>query len=88
MRAALTAFFVGCAATAAVLAVAMLALGIVADASGWKSFDLSVGPLVVGAFERSGRSTATTFGPGLPALALLGGAVNAAAAAWLARRMR
>ena len=48
--------------------------------------------------SRSGRSllvavrtrrseTATTFGPGLVALALLGGLANLAAAAWLMRRV-
>jgi hypothetical protein len=88
MRLALTAFLIGVGAIAAVLLVTALALGVVADAGGWRSFELSIGPLVVVEFMRSASSTATTFGPGVPALALVGGVLNAVAAAWLARRMR
>lgn len=86
MRALVTPFLLGCAAIGALLAVGALALGIVADANGWDSFRISVGPLNVLAFERSGDDTATAFGPGLAAIALAGGLLNAVAAAFLRRR--
>lgn len=76
------------AAAAGVLAYAMAAgVAIVAQA-GRRELNVHVGPLVLVVVDRANGVTTTTFGTGLLALALLGGAVNAILAALLVRRAR
>jgi hypothetical protein len=70
------------------LAYALAATVAVLAQSGGRTVDVRVGPLVLVAVQRVGTATATTFGSGLLAAAVLGGIVNALAAALLARRLR
>jgi hypothetical protein len=60
-----------------------LGLTALADASGRETFTLGLGGLELVSFERTARGTATTFGPALAVLPLLGGVLNAAGAALL-----
>jgi hypothetical protein len=86
MRTFVIGLVVGTAALSAVLYAAALALGVVADSNGFASFEWSLGPVTLFAFERAGRSTAMTVGAGLALIALAGGVLNGAAATWLHRR--
>jgi hypothetical protein len=80
------AFLLGSIAAAITLFVAAFVVGIVAQAGGWSSFRVAVGPLILFAFERTRDATSTTFGAGLPLAALAGGALNALGARFLRRR--
>jgi hypothetical protein len=62
-----------------------LGLTALADASGRETFTIGLGGLELVSFERTARGTATTFGPALAVLPLLGGVLNAAGAALLRR---
>jgi hypothetical protein len=62
-----------------------LGLTALADTSGRETFTLGLGGLELVSFERTARGTATTFGPALAVLPLLGGVLNAAGAALLRR---
>lgn len=86
MRTVLIAFVLGAAAFGIVAAVAGLAVGVAAQAGDWSSFRAGVGPVVLVAFSNTRGATTTTFGAGLPLLALAGGALNAGAAGVLRRR--
>lgn len=88
MRAVVVRAFVLGAAAAGVLAYALVAAVAVVAQSGGRTVDVHAGPLVLVEVARTGASTATTFGSGLLAVALLGGVVNVLAAALLARRQR
>jgi hypothetical protein len=80
-----TAFALGAAATALLAVAAALGLAALADASGRETFGVGLGGLGLVSFERTAHGTATTFGPALAVLPLLGGALNAAGAALLRR---
>lgn len=86
MRATLTAFALGAAATALLAVAVALGLAALADAAGRETFAIGPAGLELVSFERTARGTATTFGPALAVLPLLGGALNAAGAALLRRR--
>lgn len=86
MRPLLTAFALGVVAVAGLALVAALVLAALADASGRDALRVGLGPLVLVEFERSARGTATSFGPALFVLPLVGGALNAAGAAMLRAR--
>lgn len=73
-------------AVGTVVLAAAFALGILADANDWNDFRLSAGPVSFLAFDRSVKTTSSTFGPGLFLLAAAGGLLNAGAAALLRRR--
>ena len=88
MRRLVIAFALGTAALAVLVGVAGLAAGVAADAAGWGSFRVALGPLVVVDFERVGRGSETTLGAGVAVVALAGGAANAGAAALLLRERR
>jgi hypothetical protein len=88
VRRLVIAFAIGTAALAAVVAVAGLVAGVAADAAGWSSFRVAMGPFVVVEFDRVGRGSETTLGTGVAVLALAGGLANAAAAALLLRERR
>jgi hypothetical protein len=88
MRRLVIAFAIGAAALALVVAVAGLVTGVTADAAGWSSFRVALGPFVVLEFERVGRGSETTLGGGLAVVALAGGLANAAAAALVLRERR
>lgn len=81
----LTAFGLGAAATALLAVAVALGLAALADAGGRDSFAVGLRGLELVAFERTASGTATTFGPALAVLPLLGGALNAAGAALLRR---
>ena len=81
----MTAFALGATATALLAVAAALGLTALADASGRETFVVGLGGLELVSFERTGHGTATTFGPALGVLPLLGGALNAAGAALLGR---
>jgi hypothetical protein len=82
----LTAFALGAAATALLVVAVALGFAALADAAGRDTFAIGPAGLELVSFERSARGTATTFGPALAVLPLLGGALNAAGAALLRRR--
>jgi hypothetical protein len=86
VRSLALAFVLGAVAIGIVASVAGFAVGVAAQAGGWPSFRVGLGPLVLFAFTSTARATTTTFGAGLPALAVLGGLVNAGAARVLSRR--
>ena len=81
----MTAFGLGAAATALLAVAVALGLAALADAAGRESFTVGVGGLELVVFERTASGTATTFGPALAVLPLVGGALNAAGAALLRR---
>ena len=86
MRPLLISFVLGALAGGFVVLVAALALGVAADAAGWDSFRVGIGPLVLLEFDRQAGATATTFGNGLAAAACVCGLLNACGAAVLRRR--
>jgi hypothetical protein len=83
---ALRAFLLGALAAGAVAFAVAVAVAAAAQAGSASSLELSLGPLVLVALERTDGGTATTFGAGLPLVALAGGLVNAAGAILLGRR--
>ena len=85
---ALRALAVGTLATGALAFAGAAALAVAVQAGGSGSLHVALGPLLLVAVERGSDATATTFGVGLPLLALVGGLVNAAAAVFLSRRSR
>jgi hypothetical protein len=80
------AFALGAGAFGIALLAAGLALGIVAQSGGWPSFRIGLSSLTLLEFTRRGATTSTTFGSGIVVAAVLGGAFNASAAAFLSRR--
>ena len=86
MRAALTAFALGAASTALLAVAIALGLAALADASGRETFTIGLDRLALVSFERTAHGTATTFGPLLALLPLLGGGLNAVGAALVRRR--
>jgi hypothetical protein len=86
MRPVVIAFVLGAAAVGIVASVAGFAVGVAAQSGGWASFRTALGPIVFLAFERTPQATTTTFGAGLPLLALAGGALNALGAGVVTRR--
>ena len=86
MRATLIAFALGAAATALLAVAVALGLAALADAAGRETFTVGLGGIELVGFERTARGTATTFGPALAVLPLLGGALNAAGASLVRRR--
>ena len=86
MRATLTAFALGAAATALLAVAVALGLAALADAAGRETFVIGPSGLELVSFEGTARGTATTFGPGLALLPIVGGVLNAAGAALVRRR--
>jgi hypothetical protein len=86
VRRLVISFALGATAAAVVEVLVLVALAIVADANGWASFSVGGGPLLLLEFERTARTTTTTFGGGIGLVALAGGALNAGGAAVLVRR--
>jgi hypothetical protein len=86
MRTVVIAFVLGVAAVAIAASAAGFVLAIAAQSGGWHSFRLALGPVLFLSFERLRDSTSTTFGNGLPLVALAGGALNALGAALLRHR--
>jgi hypothetical protein len=87
VRRLVIAFALGFAAVAVFALAALTALALVADANDWSSFELAVGPATLLEVERTPAATTTTYGPGIALVALAGGALNAAGAAILSRRL-
>lgn len=85
MRATVTAFALGAAATGLLAVAVALGLAALADAAGRETFAIGLDGLELVSFERTARGTATTFGPALAVLPLLGGALNAVGAVLLRR---
>jgi len=81
----LRAFAFGTIAVGALAYSGAAALAVTAQTAG-RSLALVAGPLVVVAVEHEGSVAAITFGPGLIAIAILGGLVNVAAALLIGRR--
>ena len=86
MRPVVIAFVLGAAAVGILASIAGFAIGVAAQSGDWASFHVALGPVVFLAFERTQQATTTTFGAGLPLLALAGGALNALGAGALSRR--
>jgi hypothetical protein len=86
VRAPMIAFALGAGAFGIALLAAGLALGIAAQSGGWPGFRIGLGSLTVLEFTHRGQTTSTTFGSGIVVVAILGGALNAAVAAFLGRQ--
>lgn len=84
---ALRAFALGVAAGAVLVYAAAAAAALVVAAAHAEAH-VVVGPVALFVVERTRGGTETTFGAGLVLVPLVGGAVNAAAAAALALRAR
>jgi hypothetical protein len=84
---ALRAFLLGAAALGLIAYTLAAAAAVAAQAAG-RELELAAGPLLLVAVRHEAAATETTLGPGLLAVALLGGAANALAAAIVARRSR
>lgn len=80
------AFVLGAVAALVAAVLVFVTVAIAADAGGWESFGVRMGPLVFLEFEQAHGSTSTTLGAGVFALALGAGALNAAGAAVVRRR--
>jgi hypothetical protein len=80
-----TAFFLGAAAVAALAVVVALTGAILAEASGRPALHVGLFGVELVSFERSSAGSATTFGPGLAVLPLVGGLANAVGAAAIGR---
>ena len=76
---ALKAFLLGAVAVGVVAYALVAALAVTAQAGG-RALEIALGPLAILSVTHGGRSTVTTFGPGLVVLALAGGLANLAAA--------
>lgn len=86
---ALKAFALGLVAFGALAYAAAATVAFLAVGGDLGALRVGVGPLLLVEIERGvAGSSATTFGPGLLAVAVLGGVVNASAAAALGRRRR
>ena len=81
----LKAFLLGTLAVGIVAYAVAAALAVSAQAAG-RMLDLRLGPLEIVSVATQGTATAITFGPGLLALALVGGLLNLAAATVIRRR--
>jgi hypothetical protein len=79
------AFALGMVALA-VLGYTVVTVAAMAAASAGREIEMRLGPIVVVTVDRVAAGTETTYGAGLLLVALLGGALNAAAAAVLAWR--
>jgi hypothetical protein len=84
---ALRAFVLGAVAGAVLAYVAAATAALAASVSGTE-LEAAVGPVVFVAVERVVGGTEVTFGPGLAAISVSCGVVNAAVAAILALRVR
>jgi hypothetical protein len=80
-------FTIGFAVVALLEVIALLTLNVAAERQSWPSFDVRLGPVPFFGYERAERATAATFGSGLLLIALVGGGLNAAGAAFLNRRV-
>ncbi len=87
MTVVLRAFLIGAAVTGAVAYVVGAAL-VVASAAAETTLRLALGPFVFAAVERDGADVVTTLGPGLGAVALAGGLLNALVGLILLRASR
>ena len=83
MRAAVTAFFLGAAAIAALAFGAALVVVVLADASGRDELRVGLGSLELLSFERRREGSKTAFGPALLLLPVVGGLLNGVVAAAL-----
>lgn len=83
MRRLVIAFALGAATIAVLAVVGSLVVAALAEASERHELRLALGPLVLLEFERGAHGSSTTFGAGLIVLPLVGGLLNAAAAAIL-----
>jgi hypothetical protein len=81
----LKAFLLGATAVGA-LAYALLATLALSAQRGGRTLDLALGPLQLVAVAEEGTAVVTTFGPGLVALAVVGGLANLVAASVLRHR--
>jgi len=81
----LKAFLLGTLAVGIVAYAVAAALAVSAQAAG-RTLDLRLGPLEIVSVAMEGTATAISFGPGLLALALMGGLLNLAAATMIRRR--
>ena len=86
---ALKAFGLGLVAFGVIAYVGAAAIAFLAVSGDLDALRVGAGPLLFVQVDRAAAgSSATTFGPGLLAVAVLGGVLNAAAAAVLGRRRR
>jgi hypothetical protein len=83
----LRAFVLGTVAVGVLAYAGAAALAVGAQAGG-RSLSVGLGPVIVVSVERAASAAVTTFGPGLLALAVLGGLANVVAALLVRRRAR
>ncbi len=88
MRTFVLGLALGFAAVLLVLVPSGFALTIAADANGWGSFAVGLGPLHMLEYTRTGATTSTLFGPGLLVAAVVVGLLNGVAARYIEVRTR
>ena len=69
-----------------IVGYAMAAALAVAAQAGGSTIDVGVGPLLIVSVTHDGATLVTTFGPGIPVIALVGGLANLAASQLLRHR--
>jgi hypothetical protein len=84
MRTFLIATVIGTVAVAVTAYAGATAVGVMADAKGWDTFTIAIGPLALINFQRHGETTSTLFGSGIMVISFALGLLNGA----LARRFR
>jgi hypothetical protein len=88
VRVAVTAFFLGAAAIAALAFGAAFVVVVLADASGREDLRVGLGSVELLSFTRRREGSETAFGPALLLLPVAGGLLNGIAAAALHARAR
>lgn len=86
MRRTLTAWMIGFAGTLVFLLVTAVGVAIMADISGWRAIDVSLGPVPVFSTTDSASESSFTLGPGLVVIAAILATLNAIGAHVLGRR--
>ena len=87
LRMAAVSFVFGSLAVGLLLLCSALGLAVIADVRGWGSFGIGSGVLTIFDYKRTPDGTETVIGTGTILVALLAGALNAAAGAVLWSRM-
>jgi hypothetical protein len=81
----LKAFLVGAATIFLVLVIVLIAFAPIAHAAGLGDMRLSAGPILIYEYTRSAAGFASSLGPGIVLVALLGGLLNAIVARLIRR---
>jgi hypothetical protein len=85
MNVIIKALLVGAGTVFLVLVIVLIAFAPIAHAAGLGDVRLSAGPILIYEYTRSANGFATSLGPGIVVVALLGGLLNAIVAGLIRR---